>query len=182
MNFDELNALVLPFDEVDALIDHVRNSTDLNAEELEDSVLDLLIMDFVYGTESASVMLGEEIEPDMEAMRESIEKKFDGKGFRDRIREYSESGDKEAIVRVIDTDSTRVFNEGILSAAKGRATTKTWVTMKDDRVRDTHRYLEGQTIPVDARFYTYDGDSALSPGGFGLVQNNANCRCVLQVK
>lgn len=177
--------MTLPFDEVDALIDSARarsSKGEINAEDLIDEALDLFILDFVYGTNAASEMLGLEIEPDIDEMQKSIEKKFDGKGFRDRLREYAPEGDIESIARVIDTDSTRIFNEGILSAAqKGGATTKTWNTMKDDRVRDTHSFLENITIPIDARFYTYDGDSALAPGGFSLPQNSVNCRCWLTV-
>lgn len=175
--------MILPFDEVDALIASTREKKGkINTQELIDEVLDLFILDFVYGTSAAGEMLSTEITPDMEDMKQAIEKKFDGKGFRDRLEEYGAKNDVEGIVRVIDTDSTRIFNEGIVSAArKAGATKKTWVTMGDERVRDTHQYLEGMTIPIDAEFSTYDGDSAFAPGGFLLAQNNVNCRCVLQV-
>ena len=128
-------------------------------------------------------MLGVDIVPDMDEMQRSIEKRIDDKDFRDRIREYAPQGDAEAIVRVIDTDSTRVFNEGIVNAARrSGATTKTWQTMRDDKVRDTHFFLEGVTVPIDAEFYTYDGDRAYAPGDFTLAENNVNCRCVLTVR
>ena len=58
---------------------------------------------------------------------------------------------------------------------------KQWRTMLDDRVRETHDFLEGATVPVDARFYTNDGDSARFPGDFMLVENNANCRCLIRL-
>ena len=195
--------MILPFDEVDALIASVRQRaaaiseqmTDeggmipgekrkpaLNADELIDEVADLLVLDFVYGTAAAAEMLGVEIAPDMDDMRKSIEKRIDDKDFRDRIREYAPQGDAEAIVRVIDTDSTRVFNEGIVSAArKVGATTKTWQTMMDDRVRDAHMVLQDVTIPLDADFYT-DGDHAPAPGQFNEAYLNCGCRCWLTVK
>lgn len=53
--------------------------------------------------------------------------------------------------------------------------------MMDDRVRDTHSYLEGMEVPYNARFYTYDGDSAEAPGMFSLPENNINCRCVVEI-
>jgi hypothetical protein len=53
--------------------------------------------------------------------------------------------------------------------------------MQDDRVRDTHDYLEGMVVPFSSRFYTYDGDSADYPGGFTLPENNIGCRCVVEV-
>ena len=177
--------MILPFDEVDALIAEARErsaSGKIDTEELIDEVLDLYITDFVFGTNAAAEMLGIDITPDMEEMQSSIEKKFDGKGFRDRLREYAPSNDIEAIVKVIDTDSTRIFNEGILSAAqKAGATKKTWKTMGDERVRDTHTALQDLTIPIGDRFYSYTGDSALAPGGFLTAQENANCRCWIVV-
>jgi hypothetical protein len=51
--------------------------------------------------------------------------------------------------------------------------------MDDDRVRDTHMFLEGVEVPMGERFYTFDGDSAMIPGDFALPENNINCRCTL---
>lgn len=191
--------MILPFDEVDALIASVRERAKaldaatadeglipgerpLNADELIDEVADLLVLDFVYGTNAASEMLGVEIQPDMDEMQKSIEKRIADKTFRDRLREYAPQGDTEAIVRVIDTDSTRVFNDGILSAArKAGATSKTWNTMQDERVRDAHAVLDMVTIPMDADFYT-DGDHAPGPGEFNEAYLNCGCRCWLTVR
>lgn len=67
------------------------------------------------------------------------------------------------------------------TAYDGSPLAKTWVTMLDEKVRDTHQYLEGMTIPLDDEFYTYDGDHAQAPGGFTAAQNNVNCRCQLDI-
>ena len=56
---------------------------------------------------------------------------------------------------------------------------KTWNTMGDDKVRDTHDYLAGISVPVEDKFVTYDGDEADAPCGFNNVENNARCRCWL---
>ena len=174
--------MILPFDEVDALITKVKSSEKTEVKELEDSVLDLLILDYVYGTAAASEMLGIDIQPDMDEMKASVEKKVAGKDFRQRIREYAPSNDVESIARVIDTDSTRVFNEALLNGAKkAGATTKTWNTMLDDRVRDAHIVLQSVTIPLDAEFYT-DGDHAPAPGQFNEAYLNCGCRCWLTVQ
>lgn len=63
----------------------------------------------------------------------------------------------------------------------GRPLSKTWMTMLDEKVRDTHQYLEGMTIPLDDEFYTYDGDHAQAPGGFTSAAENCNCRCQLDI-
>lgn len=105
----------------------------------------------------------------------------DGKTFRDRI---TEDTTQEEILRLIDTEAHRDYNTGVYDAAtiSGKSgIRKQWYTMMDDRVRDTHRYLEGVTVGLNDRFWTYDGDSALYPGGFMLPSNNVNCRCIVRL-
>ena len=85
---------------------------------------------------------------------------------------------QDAILRVLDTEGHRIYNEGgFARAGDCGAKYKQWQTMADDKVRDTHSYLSGVKIPIDEKFYTYDGDSALLPSGFSLAENNVNCRC-----
>lgn len=86
---------------------------------------------------------------------------------------------KESLKRLIESEGNRCFNMGMLEAGKGENVLKTWETMMDDKVRDTHWYLEGMEIPIDEEFITFDGDSALAPGGFENPALNANCRCFL---
>lgn len=82
------------------------------------------------------------------------------------------------IFRVAETEGHRAFGEAeYLTAKKGGATSKTWITMEDDRVRSTHEYIDRLEVGIDDRFVTWDGDSALYPGDFGLAENNVNCRC-----
>ena len=133
-------------------------------------------------------MLYTEIAPTYAEMRDSIYKKVAGKDFMQRIDEYVESGTVEDFMRVAETDSHRVYNDASVTTANeavksgkvdGSNLFKTWNTMLDDRVRDTHQYLEGVTIPFDAEFYTYDGDHAFEPGGFEKAENVVGCRCYL---
>ena len=75
---------------------------------------------------------------DTDEMYETIYKKVAGKNFDQRVREYATTGDIESIMRVAETDATRVFNESELKTAQRvGATSKTWNTMADLRVRDT---------------------------------------------
>lgn len=89
--------------------------------------------------------------------------------------------DQNALERLIESEGNRLFNEGVLKAGED-ATTKTWATMSDDRVRDEHWYLDGMEIPINEKFVTYDGDSAYAPGGFENPELNVNCRCWLTLK
>ena len=86
----------------------------------------------------------------------------------------------DGILRIIDTEAHRDYNTAIYDAGKEsgiQGLKKRWMTMMDGKVRDTHSYLQGMAVGLDDRFYTFDGDSALAPGGFELPENNVNCRC-----
>lgn len=86
----------------------------------------------------------------------------------------------DAIVRIAETESHRIANKAALDTAKyAGATKKTWATMLDDRVRESHDYLEGMTVDIDEDFFTFDGDHAPAPGLFETAENNVNCRCEL---
>lgn len=140
-------------------------------------------MAYVMGATDASEMLGENIGVDAEQMTNTVYKRIADKTFADRVREYAAKDDIEGIIRVADTEMQRDYNAGVYDAGvKGGATTKTWVTMQDEKVRDTHFYLEGLTVGINDEFYTFDGDHAQHPGGFEFPQNNVNCRCVLAIK
>lgn len=153
-----------------------------NVDELLDDILDFFLVAYLDGSQDAAEMLGIKAEPDFQEAKEAITKKIAGKNYEERVREYASSGDAAEIVRVIDTDMTRIYNTAVLNTAKQNGgKRKTWVTMMDNRVRDTHSPLEGVTIPLDAEFYTWDGDHAEQPGGFTKASNNVNCRCVLTV-
>lgn len=179
--FDELNNIqtLLESESFDVTVDG-KTVRRFNVDACVDIVLDALIMAYVYGVDYANETLGTNIPPTKEAMREAIYKKVADKDFEQRVREYAEQGKLPEIMRVVETDMTRIFNEGTLATGnKAGAKTKTWLTMMDDKVRDTHSYLEGMTVPIDAEFYTYDGDHAQAPGDFLMAENNVNCRCIL---
>lgn len=134
-------------------------------------------MAYVFGTNDVSQSLNEEIEPDTDKMNESVYKKIAGETWEKRIED---STTKEELERIFVTESHRCFSDGQWDSAEGRATHKTWVTKDDDKVRDSHWYIEGLKIPINEYFYTLDGDRALKPYGFTMAENNINCRCKLE--
>ena len=110
-------------------------------------------------------------------MQKSIDKKIDKETWRDRLRKTTT---KEEIERIFVTESRRVFSEGQYDSAKGRATHKKWHTQEDEKVRDTHWYLDGLEVKIDDYFYTLSGDRAMHPLGFGIASEDVNCRCFLE--
>ena len=90
--------------------------------------------------------------------------------------------DREKLQRMIEAEANRCFNSGVIEAVRGvKGVMKTWETMGDERVRETHEYLEGMTIPFDEEFVTIGGDSAQAPGMFSDASNVVGCRCWITV-
>ena len=149
--------------------------------KLGDIIEDYLVYAYAMGVDDVNETFGTSVEVNIDQLEISVFKKVADKDFRQRVDEYVENGGTvEDIMRIAETDTTRIYNEGGLDTAeKAGAKYKQWNTMADDRVRETHFYEEGVRVPLNARFYTYDGDSAMAPGGFTLPENNVNCRCWL---
>ena len=151
--------------------------TDKPKNEIEDSLLDLLIMAYVYGTKDVARSLNEEIKPDTDKMYESVHKEIEGKTWVERIED---ANTEDELKRIVVTESHRCFSDGQWDSANGRANYKTWITMDDEKVRDTHWYIDNLKVGINDYFYTLDGDRALRPYGFEFASNNINCRCTLK--
>lgn len=98
-------------------------------------------------------------------------------------------------IRVTRTESHRNieagFNDCAQEIAKGLegsdiVYTKTWITMKDERVRRTskadHVKMEGVTVEATDNFKLEPGVYAPCPGSSGTARNDCNCRCTLEHK
>lgn len=111
------------------------------------------------------------------------------KDFEDCLREHLENEEgASSIEKVLATEWHRNTNRGIqdfatdYSVATGIDLKKVWHTVLDDKVRDTHSYLEGMEVGIDEEFYTYNGNHALYPGQFANASEDVNCRCSVQLK
>lgn len=198
---------LMPFDELSVMSERIKADFQLTPEQRKavkedrmDEILELLILSYLYGNEAANDMLYRaEIETrmqsetetirivpiDTDSMNGSVYRDIAGENWEQRVSDYydSEDGTADDVIRVLDTDSHRIYNDAIEDVGErssGRIY-KTWETMLDDRVRDTHAYLEGMTIPIDRRFYSYNGQSARYPGDFGTPEMDCNCRCRIEL-
>ena len=129
-----------------------------------------------------------EIPVSVPELYETIYKPVAGETFEERLEKRLREGtlDTETLKRIMETDYHRCEETGAYNTAQryaeetGTVPYKIWQTMQDERVRETHWYIQGNEVPMSDRFYTFDGDSARFPGDFENVENNANCRCWLQ--
>lgn len=181
---------ILPFDELNVLRRDVgerfaRGLKKQDEEDIIDELFDLLLLAYAMGDTVTLQRLGVELpvdkEPTMYDVLQIVNARVKDKTWRERVKEYfGNGGTEDDIIRIAETEMHRVANTAALEAAKkAGAKTKTWATMLDDRVRETHDYLEGMTVDINDDFYTFDGDHAPAPGLFDLAQNNVNCRCEL---
>lgn len=178
---------ILPFDELNAFEFQIKERfgrDPLKEDAYEDTIdelLDLFLLSYAQATAITNDRLSYNWQPTLDDVAKTLDEKVAGKNWKERVEEYFASGgNADDIVRIAETESHRIANTAALDTArKAGAKTKTWVTMLDDKVRDTHSPLEGVSAPIDGEFVTWDGDRAQAPGLFSLPQNNVNCRCEL---
>ena len=187
-------ASILPFDELNSfkkrlkarfpsgkLVNADGNLAIQDENDVIDEMLDLFLLAYAMGNSVTNENLDFNWQPTLEDVMNTVDERVAGQTWRERAEEYfANGGSVDDIVRIAETETHRDANTAALNTAqKAGATNKTWVTMLDDRVRETHDYLEGQTVGINEDFYTYDGDHASAPGLFALASNNVNCRCEL---
>ena len=182
-------ASILPMDELNRIDAQLRERFGYGElpqdkaimRDVEDLLEDLFLYAFAMGNEVTNENLSFDYQPSLDDVMSVVDAEVAGKTWRERVEDYFSNGGTGAdISRIADTETHRIANTAAFNTAKrAGATAKTWVTMADERVRDTHSYLELETVGIDEDFYTFDGDHASAPGLFELPQNNINCRCEL---
>ena len=177
MNWDELNLLR---SSVYDLVSAYRKSKDRKeVDHWCDYMEFVLCLIYDYGWKDAEQIVG--IVPFRDGLDDKcVNLDIKGETWRDRIRQQLDEDSLDGILRIIDTEAHRDYNTGVYDAGKEsgiKGIKKQWQTMMDDRVRDTHSYLQNTIVGLDDVFYTFDGDSARFPGDFSLPENNVNCRC-----
>lgn len=178
---------ILPFDELNRFEATLRERfadgklVKEDEEDIIDEMLDLFLLAYAKGNSVTNANLSSDWMPTVDDVMKVVDERVAGKTWRERVEDYfANGGSVDDLVRIAETETHRDANTAALDTArKAGAKTKTWVTMLDDRVRETHDYLEGMTVGIDEDFYTYDGDHAPAPGLFELPENSINCRCEL---
>lgn len=157
----------------------------LGTEVLIEELQEYLVAEF---DESYRNVLDDEFDDDL--LLSSVYAEVGGETFADRIERYvTECLTADALRQKLETlaitDGHRVREEAKIAAGTdaerlGYTVTKTWISMDDEKVRDTHFFLDRTTIGINEYFHTANGQ-ALGPGQFGIASEDCNCRCHLQV-
>jgi len=87
------------------------------------------------------------------------------------IRQFYTDQSAGKAMRVARTEVSHAAGFGQREAARqsGVVKTHTWITSRDDRVRDAHAAMDGETVPLDKAY----SDGSMYPG-----EQDINCRCV----
>ena len=109
-------------------------------------------------------------------------------GRVDRVLDYSGSERWAGRARTIaQTETTRAYGAGALaggmeqSRVTGRMLQKRWDTERDERVRVSHRQVDGEVRDLGMPFYV-DGVPLMFPGDpMGPPETVINCRCDLVI-
>ena len=173
-SFDELNTMVQGMVE------------NMNLTEFLDNAEDILIAAYKRGSEDVLAMLDYSFAYDLDItkLRTALNEVKGNMTYVNRIILGYETYSLKEMQRLMSAEYHRMYNAGAFDTAtdiEGVNITlmKEWKTVGDDKVRDTHFFLEGYKVPIEEHFYTYDGDKALYPGDFDNPSNNVNCRCYL---
>lgn len=177
LDFDELHVFA------EETFAHRENETaEQRRKRIEDETMDFLLDMYLLGFLSTG--LPDTREPDPMRIRAVLYQDIAGENIIDRILKHIEEDSAPLFGTLIESEAHRISEQAGRDAAKnceaaGHRVFKIWNTMLDDKVRDTHEFIQGYRAPIDMPIYTFDGDSAQCPGGFRNVANNAGCRCWL---
>ena len=183
--FDELNAL-------SALKARIRQhfgedgriKSRKDCDDIIDEMLDLYLLALAEAQEGINRQFGTGVKFTAREVQDTVYRRIDGATWADRVLAwYMAGGTVDDIMRIAETEAHRIVNDAAYqTAVAAGAKTKTWETMADFLVRDTHNYLHGTTVPIDAYFYSFMGGKTLFPGQWGIPEEDCNCRCWLTYK
>lgn len=183
-------AYLTALDELNVIMLEVYYSADpkQRVKTVTDELFSILVEAYLLGIDHASDMMKSFLVVDQERMESAVYAVIEGETFADRAETHVRNGDVAALQTLAESEYHRVYNTAVSDGVTeyiretGAVVEKVWLTVGDDRVRDTHEDLAGVSVGVNDRFYTFDGDSALFPGGFANPENNVNCRCWLEYR
>jgi len=120
----------------------------------------------------------------LRALRETLnEGVLEGESVRQLARRINLVFDDASLRRSITIARTEVnksANFGTTQAQRisGVVSARQWIATPGDRTRETHIELDGQIRRLDAPFTVpTTGETADHPGGFGIADEDINCRC-----
>jgi len=112
-------------------------------------------------------------------MQSIISSSSQGRDFVGAVDDLAKTfgNNSQRIQTIVRTEGHRLMEQAKYDDAENvGAKLKMWITMGDDRVRDTHQMLNGMVISIEDRF----PNGAMIPGDSGDPAEDIGCRCILE--
>ena len=165
---DVISSYLTAFDELNVLTStsYQMAGGDYSARvnQIVDDVLSFLINAYTLGIRNAGIMLDHELSVNVDEMQDAIFLLIEGKTFADRVADHVGGNDLGGLKNLVESEYHRVYNAAVYDGGRdyidngGFGVSKKWITVRDDKVRETHSYLEGQSVPLGDLFFTGAGD------------------------
>lgn len=171
------------FDDINLIAD--THLDGLTVTEAQETVKGIMLDGFEEGFAAVGYSLSDTLSRSIASgvIHAALDEVIGGETTDERVARHVLNGDYSALKNVVETEFHRMYILGGDYRAEAinreRTLGKYWLTVRDSKVRDTHRYIDGIVLPMDGVYYTFDGDYAKAPGLFTKVENNARCRCIL---
>lgn len=131
-----------------------------------------------HAAESVKTILDTQREAMHNLIVKGIEDELSSSQLAKSVRDFYEHNARYLAMRVARTETAIASGYGQHEAALELGMdTKRWISSRDERVRDSHRDLDGESHPIKEPYSNgqmYVGDSSGDPGEF------INCRCAEQ--
>lgn len=124
-----------------------------------------------HGAESVRTILATNLEEVKRVILMGVDENLSTAQIGRNLKQFYADRSPYKAMRVARTETSRAAGFGQREAAgqSGVAKTHTWITSRDDRVRDEHTAIDGETVRLNESYSTgemYPGESSI------------NCRCV----
>lgn len=163
--------------ELEAWREYVTNEFDLelDPEELESAVASHLKNFKAKRVEGWSKTTQKRI---ARAVQDGIDRGLDSEEMVNLLQERVRSMLRGDAITIVTTEVQRSSSFVMEAAMKAAGVSEQrWLTQRDGDVRESHRTLDNQVIRVGREFETAGGAKARHPGGFGVAEEDINCRC-----
>ena len=124
-----------------------------------------------HGAESIKTILATNLDDVKQVILVGVDENLGTAKIARNIRQFYTDRSPFKAMRVARTETSHAAGFGQREAAKqsGVVKTHTWLTSRDDRVRDSHIAMEGETVDFDKPY----SDGSMYPG-----EQDIMCRCV----
>ena len=124
-----------------------------------------------HGAESITTILETNLDDVKRVILAGVDENLGTRQIATNIRDFYADRSPFKAMRIARTETSHAAGFGQREAAKqsGVVKTHTWLTSRDDRVRDEHVLMEGETVDFDKPY----SDGSMYPG-----EQDIMCRCV----